>query len=202
MDSVSFGYEERPVFDEFSLDLRRGECVALSGRNGSGESTLLGLMSGVLKPTTGEIHRLYPKAVEKGRQNLFYLFQNPERLFFAESVQEEIAFGLKSLKTPRGEIARRVDEALARVGLPPDEFRDRMPFSLSFGEMRRLAFAIALALDPQFLLMDEPASCLDAAGVSGLFDLIGHFKDSGHTVALASHDVEMFSHLVDRVIEL
>jgi energy-coupling factor transport system ATP-binding protein len=202
MHSVSFGYEERPVFEDFSLDLRRGECVALSGRNGSGKSTLLGLLSGVLEPVVGKIQRLYPKAVEKRRQNLFYLFQNPERLFFAESVQEEIAFGLKSLKTPRGEIARRVDEALAQVGLPPAEFRDRMPFSLSFGEMRRLAFAIALALDPRFLLMDEPASCLDAAGVAVLFDLISHFKNKGYTVALASHDVEMFSHLVDRVIEL
>ena len=202
MDSVSFGYEERSVLDDFSLDLRRGECVALSGRNGSGKSTLLGLLSGVLEPSTGRIQRLYPKAVEKGCQNLFYLFQNPERLFFAESVGEEIAFGLKSLKTPREKITRRIDEALARVGLPPDEFCDRMPFSLSFGEMRRLAFAIALALDPRFLLMDEPASCLDADGVAVLFDLIGHFKDKGHTVALASHDVEMFSPLVDRVIEL
>jgi energy-coupling factor transport system ATP-binding protein len=202
MDSVSFGYEGRLVFDDLSFNLRSGECVALSGRNGSGKSTLLGLMSGVLDPSAGRIQRLYPKAVEKGRQNLFYLFQNPERLFFAESASEEIAFGLKSLRTPREEITRRVDEALARVGLPPDEFRDRMPFSLSFGEMRRLAFAIALALDPQFLLMDEPASCLDADGVRVLLDLIARFRDRGHTVAIASHDVEMFSHLVDRVIEL
>jgi energy-coupling factor transport system ATP-binding protein len=202
MDSVSFGYEERPVFEDLSLDLRRGECVALSGRNGSGKSTLLGLLSGVFEPAAGNIQRLYPRAVEKGRQNLFYLFQNPERLFFAESVGEEIAFGLKSLKTPRAEIAKRVDEALAQVGLPPFEFRERMPLSLSFGEMRRLAFAIALALDPRFLLMDEPASCLDAAGVGVLFDIIGHFRSKGHTVALASHDVEMFAGIVDRVIEL
>jgi energy-coupling factor transport system ATP-binding protein len=199
---VSFGYEDRPVFVNLSMEVRRGECVALWGRNGSGKSTLLGLMSGVFEPAAGDIRRLYPRAVDKGRQNLFYLFQNPERLFFAESVFEEIAFGLKSLETDPERIERRVDEVLDRVGLPPRKFRDRMPFSLSFGEMRRLAFAIVLALDPLFLLMDEPASCLDADGVAVLLELIEHFRDKGHTVVIASHDVDMFSHIVDRVIEL
>ena len=202
MRNVSFGYDGRPVITDFSLNLGRGECVAVSGRNGSGKSTLLGLLGGVLKPASGDIQRLYPKAVERGRQNLFYLFQSPERLFFAETVFEEIAFGLKALKIPRADIGKRVDGALTQVGLPPAEFRDRLPFSLSLGEMRRLAFAITLALGPRFLLMDEPASCLDAPGLAILTDLIRHFRAEGCTIALASHDVDPFSGLVDRVIEL
>jgi energy-coupling factor transport system ATP-binding protein len=202
MRSVSFTYDQRPLFEEFSMDLREGEFVAISGRNGSGKSTLLGLLSGVHKPTAGELVRLYEKAVGSGQQNTFYLFQNPERLFFAETAYEEIAFGLKALKIPKSEVSDRVASALTRVGLAPANFEGRMPFSLSFGEMRRLAFAIALALEPRFLLLDEPGSCLDPSGYSILYDLLHHFKDKRCTVALASHDVDMFAHVIDRVIEL
>jgi energy-coupling factor transport system ATP-binding protein len=202
MQSVSYAYDDRTVLEDFSSDLTEGECVAVIGRNGAGKSTLLGLLGGVLEPTSGTIRRMYKKAVIGGCQNIFYLFQNPERLFFAETVFEEIAFGLKSLKTPRAEIDQRVDDALSRVGLPPSDFRDRLPFSLSFGEMRRLAFAIALALDPQLLLMDEPASCLDAEGYAILSNLIIHSKSRGRTVVVASHDVEAFANLFDRVIDL
>jgi energy-coupling factor transport system ATP-binding protein len=202
MRSVTFAYGERPVLDNLSVELRKGECAVVLGRNGSGKSTLLGLLSGVLKPTRGELVRFYKRAVQSGCQNVFYLFQSPERLFFAETVFEELAFGLKALKIPKPQIAERVDEALTRVALSPEAFRDRMPFSLSLGEMRRLAFAIALALEPRFLLLDEPASCLDASGRQILFDLIRYFKGEGRTVVIASHDTGMFADLADRVIEL
>ncbi|MDH3215246.1 MAG: ATP-binding cassette domain-containing protein [Candidatus Krumholzibacteria bacterium] len=200
--SVSFAYGERPVFDGLSVDLWEGQCVGITGRNGSGKSTLLALLSGVLEATDGEVIRKYPKTVEQGRQNIFYLFQNPERLFFAETVFEEIAFGLRALKIPKSEIKDRVDFALTRVGLIPQDFVSRLPFSLSLGEMRRLAFAIALALDPCFLLLDEPASCLDDTGQSILLNLLCHFKREGCTIAIASHDTTGFSSIVDRLIEL
>jgi energy-coupling factor transporter ATP-binding protein EcfA2 len=202
MESASFGYDERPVITDISVDLRQGECIAVTGPNGSGKSTLLGLLSGVLEPTTGEIQRVFKKPVSGGRQNLFYLFQNPERLLFADDVFGELAFGLRSLKIPRADIDQRVDEALTAVGLPPDEFRGRVPLTLSFGEMRRLALAIALALDPLLLLMDEPASCLDPSGRTILFNVIAQFKARGRTVVVASHDIGDVASLIDRVIEL
>jgi energy-coupling factor transporter ATP-binding protein EcfA2 len=199
---VGFAYDDRPVLEDLSMELQEGECVTLAGRNGTGKSTLLGLLGGVLKPSRGSIHRMYRQNVEQGRQNTFFLFQNPERLFFAETVSEEVAFGLKALKIPGKEISRRVEEALVRVGLPPRDFRDRMPFSLSFGEMRRLAFAITLSLDPRFLLLDEPGSCLDASGWAVLYRLLEHFRHEGRTVVAASHDAARLSRLADRTIEL
>ncbi len=202
VDSVYFAYDDRPVFNGLSMELREGECVTVTGRNGTGKSTLLGLLGGVLEPSRGQIHRTYRRSVEHGRQNTFLLFQNPERLFFAETVFEEIAFGLKALKIPKHEISSRVDESLTRVGLPSRDFRDRMPFSLSFGEMRRVSFAMTLALDPRFLLLDEPASCLDASGWAVLYDLLAHLRGMGRTVVLASHDGARFAHSADRLIEL
>jgi len=202
MQSVSYAYDDTTVLEGFSSDLVEGECIAVTGRNGAGKSTLLGLLGGVFDPTAGTMRRMYEKAVSEGQQNIFYLFQNPERLFFAETVFEEIAFGLKSLKTPRATIDERVDDALSRVGLPPSDFRNRLPFSLSLGEMRRLAFAITLALDPRLLLMDEPASCLDAEGHAVLANLIARFKSRGRTVVVASHNIESIATLFDRVIDL
>ena len=202
LDSVGFAYPAQRVFSDFSLDVIDGECLAIAGRNGSGKSTLLGLLSGILKPTSGHAEYRYPKAVTNGRQHLFYLFQNPERLFFAETVLDEIAFGLKTLSVQKSEIEERVHQALDDVGLPPDDFAGRLPFSLSPGEMRRLAFAIALAIDPQCLFMDEPGSCLDKEGRRLLFDVIDRFRNRGRTVVFASHNIEVFSPLADRIIEL
>jgi energy-coupling factor transport system ATP-binding protein len=200
--SVDFGYDDRPVFTDLSMELREGESAIVAGRNGAGKSTLLGLLGGVLKPSRGRIDRMYRRSVESGRQNVFFLFQNPERLFFAETVSEEIAFGLKALKIPAKEMARRIDQALAHVGLPPEHFRERMPFTLSLGEMRRLAFAITLSLDPRFLLMDEPGSCLDAAGWAVLRRVLEQFRREERAVVVATHDRARFSRVMDRVIEL
>lgn len=202
MRSAFFAYETRVVFEDLSLDVFEGECVAVTGLNGAGKSTLLDVMGGVIEPKGGSIDRRYARAVENGRQNVFYLFQSPETLFFTETVDEELGFGLRAMKTPKAEIRSRVDDALMRVGLPPEAFRSRLPHSLSFGEMRRVAFAITLALDPQLLLMDEPASCLDAFGRSLLVDLLGYFKARGRTVVVAAHDTRPFAPVIDRVIEL
>lgn len=202
LSAVSFGYGERAVFENLSLDVREGECVGITGRNGSGKSTLLGILSGILKPTGGEIRCAYERAVEGGAQNTFYLFQSPERLFFAETVREEIDFGLRSLGCPKALMTERVNRALTGAGLIPGDFLERLPFSLSLGEMRRLAFAMALALEPRFLLLDEPTSCLDTRGRSIFLDLVAYFRREGRTVVLASHDKGLLSLVTDRIIEL
>jgi energy-coupling factor transport system ATP-binding protein len=202
LDRVSFAYDDAAVLTDVSLAIAAGECVGITGRNGSGKSTLLGLMSGVLDPTTGTIRRAFVKAVDHGRQNVFFLFQSPERLFFAETVFEEVAFGLRSLGVPRKELGARVAETLARVGLKPDEFADRLPFSLSFGEMRRVAFAIARALRPRLVLLDEPAASLDASGRDILGRMIEDFRSNGSAVVLASHNPDELGSVVDRWVTL
>jgi energy-coupling factor transport system ATP-binding protein len=202
MRSLLFAYDDIEVFRDASGEIRAGEAIGIAGRVGSGKSTLLSLIGGVLEPTGGEIHRTFAKPVEKknGRreQAVFYLFQSPERLFFAETVFEEVAFGLKNLGVPRGDLEGRVKDALSRVALDPGIFLDRLPFSLSLGEMRRLAFAIAYALRPKLLLLDEPTSCLDSAGRKILGELIGALRSEGTTIVAASHDRAVLRQMVDR----
>jgi energy-coupling factor transport system ATP-binding protein len=204
---ASFGYDGARVLREASAEILEREVLGIAGKNGAGKSTLLSLASGVLEPSSGTIERRYARAVSRTRggvaeQNVFYLFQSPERLFFAESVLEEIAFGLASLGVARGEIAGRASEALSLVGLDPGVFLDRLPFSLSLGEMRRVAFAMAYALSPKVLFLDEPASCLDRAGRAVLFDLVSALRARGSTVVTASHDARYLRATADRVLTI
>jgi energy-coupling factor transporter ATP-binding protein EcfA2 len=202
MRSISFAYDDVEVLHGASGDILSNEAIGIAGPVGSGKSTLLSLISGVLEPKGGEIHRAFSRPVEKrdGRreQAVFYLFQSPERLFFAETVFEEMAFGLKSLGVPRVDLEGRVKEALSRVSLDPEVFLDRLPFSLSLGEMRRLAFAIAYSLRPKLLLLDEPTSCLDAAGRKILGELVDVLRSEGTTIVVASHDRAVLHGMMDR----
>jgi len=170
------------VIEAASLVATAGQRILLTGRNGSGKSTLLLLAGGAIAPSSGRITR----AVEE--RGVMYLPQSPERLFFAETVMEEICFGLErrglSIETAR----ERAQEALNRVGLDAGQFAPRSPFELSFGEMRRVAFAIASALEPDLLLLDEPASCLDARGRAVLESLVRHAATRGAAVIIASHE--------------
>ncbi len=202
MTSLAFSYGDLPVLHDVSGELREGEAVGIAGKNGSGKSTLLSIMGGILDPSGGSIERRYEKAVSRiaGRrvQQVFYLFQSPERLFFAETVLEEVAFGLASLGVPRSEIPKRASRALAGVGLDPGTFLARSPVSLSLGEMRRLAFALASALEPKLLLLDEPASCLDRAGHEVLHGIVEETRSRRGTVVIASHDRSHLLAVTDR----
>lgn len=201
-DEVSFDYGHGQVFGDLSFQIRAGERAAMWGHNGAGKSTVLGIIGGLLHPTTGGVQRRYRRPVADGQQQLFYLFQNPERLFFAETVHEEVAFGLRSLGVRSHEITPRVREALAAVELAPDKFETRMPFSLSAGEMRRAAFAIAWALRPRLLLLDEPTCGLDDDGHAVFRRLIDAADAGETTVVTASHDRGMLAQVADRVVSL
>lgn len=202
LENAAFDYGEGEVISALSLDVLEGERAAICGRNGSGKSTVLGMISGLLKPTAGNIYRRYKRPVSGGQQNVFYLFQNPERLFFAETVREEVAFGLRSLGVPREHIGARVQEALRSAQLPPERFEARMPFSLSAGEMRRVAFAMAWALRPRLLLLDEPTSCLDDEGRRIFRNLMETARAAGTTTVVASHDALALSGDADRLVNL
>ncbi len=198
VDRASFSFDGRLVLHSIDLAVARGECVGIVGNNGAGKSTLLALIGGALKPASGRVARLH-----NDTGGALYLPQTPERMFFAETVREEIAFGVK--RTRRGVDAASLDaivrQSLIAVGLDPAS-AGRSPFQLSFGEMRRVAFAIAHAMAPGLLLLDEPASCLDRAGRDVLAGLVGARLDAGASVVVASHELEHLHGLCDRVLAL
>jgi energy-coupling factor transport system ATP-binding protein len=181
-DAVSFSFGEKRVLDAVDLDVRPGECVGVTGRNGSGKSTLLLLAGGALQPSAGRVVR---SSAENG---VLYLPQSPERLFFAESVVEEVMFGLERRGIARDAARERARAALASASLDPALFAARSPFEISFGEMRRVSFAIAFALEPELLLLDEPASCLDDEGTEVLDELVRSAAGRGAAVMLATHE--------------
>lgn len=200
--SVNFGYGEIAAVRDFDLDVHAGECVGIAGPNGAGKSTLLELAGCVYEPDSGTLRRKYRRVASDGRQNVFYLFQSPEKLFFAETVLEEITFGLRNLGVSRDSFERRASEALEAVGLDPGTFLSRSPFSLSLGEMRRVALAITLALQPQLLLLDEPTSCLDPTGRIALTRLLSRYREEGRTVLVASHETAFLAEVCDRIVWL
>lgn len=194
MRGVCFAYGDTRVLDGIDLDVAAGESAGVFGKNSSGKSTLLLVLGGALRPAAGDVSR--------GDTRPLYLPQSPERLFFSETVRDEIAFGPGRLGVARPEIERRTRAALEAVGLDPAVFAGRSPFQLSLGEMRRVALAVADALRPGLLLLDEPASCLDAPGLAVLDAVIERRLRDGGAVVVASHDAAELSRTCGRVLAL
>ncbi len=201
-DEVSFSYAAGDAVQQVSMQVHEGQCVGITGLNGSGKSTLLSLASGALQPSRGKIERLFDDAFGSGEQNVFHLFQSPEQMFFAETVREEIAFGLKHVHGHKVRLDDPIRMALKSADLDPDRMIDRSPIESSFGEMRRLAFAIFIALGPKFLLLDEPAACLDDSGSRVLRRILQQFVGEGGTVMIAAHDADFLLEVCDRLIYL
>jgi len=199
-DAVDFGYDGRPAVTGVDIGVPRGECVGLTGPNGAGKSTVLGLAAGLFEPSAGSVVRNTDGG--PARRDVFYLFQSPERMFFAETVAEELEFGLERLGLARNECGQRARSALESAGLAGSEYPGRAPLSLSPGEMRRVAFAIALSLEPELLLLDEPTSCLDGGGVTVLESILAARRLGGGTTMVASHDVAFLVGVCDRIVWL
>jgi energy-coupling factor transport system ATP-binding protein len=198
-ESVAFAYHDVPVFNSVDLAVMAGECLGVAGANGAGKSTLLLLAGGALFPTRGRVER---RAAGAGGDGVLYLPQNPERLFFAESVRDEIAFGLRRRGLSHEDASSRSDDALRAVGLDPAVFAERSPFQLSAGEMRRVALAIAESLAPQLLLLDEPSSALDTAGRRVLARLVAARTAAGAAAVLASHDSKDLVGICDHLVTI
>ena len=180
---VTFAYPESPpVLEDFSLAFREQELTAILGPNGSGKTTVLKLLRGLLTPQAGEV---WQQPDEKFRVG--YVFQNPDYQLFAEEVWEEVAFGVRLLGLSPPEVEHRVEAALARVHLL-DRARDD-PFSLTKGQRQRLAVAGVLALAPQVIILDEPTTGLDRREQQDLLGLVRELNNQGHAVIMVTHSM-------------
>lgn len=185
-----------------SLTIGRGEYVALVGRNGAGKTTLAKHLNGILRPTSGRVvvngldaATLQPWELAR---HVGYVFQNPDHQIFSTTVAEEVRYGLKLAGLPTSEIEHRIAEVLGFTGLTG--VRDEHPFSLGKGERQRIAVASILALRPDILVVDEPTTGQDWAGVQSMMTLIDRLNAEGTTIVMVTHDIDVVAHHARRVI--
>ena len=192
-----------------SLTIKEQEFVAIIGQTGSGKSTLVSLIDGLIKPSSGELNvagleiNATTKAeyLSKIHHQVGFVFQFPEQQLFAETVAEDIAFGPHNLGWPAKKIEKAVDEVLKMVDLPL-ELKSHSPFALSGGQMRRVAIAGVLAMDPQILILDEPTAGLDTQATNDLLKLIKELNKKGTTIIMVTHQMEQVAYYANHVIAM
>ena len=199
---------ESRALNAVSLSIQDGEFVGIIGHTGSGKSTLITHLNGLEKSEPGVVFVNGMDLGEKGadlialRRVVGLVFQYPEYQLFEETVAKDVAFGPTNLGLDADEIKRRVEHALKQVGLDPAEVSEKSPFELSGGQKRRVAIAGVLAMQPDILILDEPAAGLDPMGRREMFDLIRGIHDSGTTVVMVSHSMDDVGRLCDRLFVL
>ena len=192
------------AIDGVSLSIKPGEFIALLGQNGSGKTTLAKLMNGLLKPTEGTVlikgKDTRKMTVAECARIVGYVFQNPEHQIFASTIFEEIAFGPRNLGIPEEDVKRRVEESLKFVDLkkPLNAF----PHLLSVGEKHRVAIASVLAMEPEFLILDEPTTGIDFGRSLQIMRLLQRLRDRGKTVMVITHDLYLAAEFAERIIIL
>lgn len=197
---------EKTALDDVSLSIEKGELVGIIGHTGSGKSTFVQHLNGLLKPTSGKVlldgEDIWkdPKQIRRVRFRVGMVFQYPEYQLFEETVYKDIAFGAKNMGLSDDEVDARVRRAAAFVGLK-NELLDNSPFDLSGGEKRRAAIAGVMAMEPEVLILDEPTAGLDPKGRNNLLSQIENYrKENGTTILLVSHSMEDVARLADRVL--
>lgn len=196
----------RSAVENLSLDIYHGEFLGLIGHTGSGKSTLIQHLNGLLKPTggcvllDGEDIWADPKKIRSVRFRVGLVFQYPEYQLFEETVYKDISFGPKNMGLDEGEVDRRVREAARFVGLRDDQL-EKSPFELSGGQKRRVAIAGVIAMEPRVLILDEPTAGLDPVGVESILGNIRDYHQSNNaTIILVSHSMEEVARTVDRLV--
>ena len=187
-----------------SFAVHQGEFLGIAGHTGSGKSTIIQHMNGILKPTSGQVLVMGADISDKRceaslRGSIGVVFQYPEHQLFAETVYKDVAFGPRNLGLKDNEVDARVRESLERVGLAFDEAAEKSPFELSGGQQRRVAFAGVLAMNPRVLVLDEPAAGLDPASRTSFLGMISRLHQQGLTVVMVSHSMDDLARMCDRV---
>ena len=197
---------EKTAVENVNVTLKPGEFIGLMGHTGSGKSTLIQMIAGLLKPTSGTIeidgHKLHSKDcnMREMRFKTGLVMQYPEYQLFEETVFRDIAFGPSNMGLPKEEIKRRVEFAANLVGLKP-EILEKSPFELSGGQKRRVAIAGVLAMEPEILILDEPTAGLDPRGRDEiLFKISDMHRRLGLTVILVSHSMEDLANLTSKIM--
>ena len=212
LKSVTHTYSEGSAFQatairNVSLTIEDGEFIAVVGHTGSGKSTLVQHLNGLLKPTGGQIlidgEDLNAPGADRRRirQKVGLVFQYPEYQLFEETVAKDIAFGPKNLGLSEDEIDARVRRAMAHVHLDYDKYAQRSPFELSGGQMRRVAIAGVLAMEPKVLILDEPTAGLDPRGRDRILGMVQELHArGGTTVIMVSHSMDDVARLATRLV--
>lgn len=212
LENLSYIYNpntpfEKKALDNINLKISDGDFIGLIGHTGSGKSTLVQHLNGLMKPTSGRISidgidiSSKDANLKQVRQKVGLVFQYPEHQLFEETVYRDIAFGPENLELDEGEIHKRVEKAMELVGLDFNSLKDRSPFELSGGQKRRVAIAGVLAMKPEVLILDEPTAGLDPRGRDEILSSIQNlYAEEGIIIILVSHSMEDIARMVNRII--
>ncbi|MBP2624127.1 energy-coupling factor transporter ATPase [Streptococcus oricebi] len=211
LDDVSYSYQagspfEGPALFGVNLEIKKGSYTALIGHTGSGKSTILQLLNGLLIPSEGRVlvdqfeisAKSSNKNIKKLRKEVGLVFQFAESQLFAETVLQDVAFGPQNFGVSKSEAEKIAREKLALVGISEDLY-ERSPFELSGGQMRRVAIAGILAMEPKVLVLDEPTAGLDPAGRRELMDIFSTLHAQGMTIVLVTHLMDDVANFADQV---
>ncbi|MEK7788915.1 MAG: ABC transporter ATP-binding protein [Planctomycetota bacterium] len=200
---ISYAYRNgKKAIDDVSFSVKKGESLTIIGANGSGKSTLLYLLNGLLTPESGDIE-IFGRNINSNfppelRQRVSLLFQNPHAQLFLLSVWDELCFGPLQLGLEKNEIQKRTEELFDLLNIK--HLRDRGPWDLSGGEMRKVAFGTCLSVNPDVLLLDEPTTGLDPRSQVEFVDLINELRHAGKTIVTATHDLGIIEDISDRTV--
>ncbi|KYH39307.1 MAG: hypothetical protein AYL28_000820 [Candidatus Bathyarchaeota archaeon B23] len=202
-EEVWFSYsEEVTALRGVSLEVERGEMIAIIGQNGGGKTTLAKHLNGLLKPTRGVVRVRGLDTKETPLEELTsivgYVFQNPAHQIFTSRVYDEVAYGPTNQGLSKEEVDARVEKALAMVGL--EAYRDVHPYDLDYGRMKLLTIASILSMEPEVLLLDEPTSGQDHRGIRAVAELISRLGREGKTILFITHSMRFVAELAERTL--
>ncbi|WP_395319229.1 energy-coupling factor transporter ATPase [Fructilactobacillus frigidiflavus] len=215
LKNVNYTYAPQTTFakqalQNINLTIQAGEFVTLVGKTGSGKSTLIRLLNGLLTATAGEVmvnqtqlqSKMKKKALMKIRSQVGMIFQSPEKQLFADTVLDDVSFGPQNFGKSKAEAETLAKKILTEVGIPETLFK-RSPFELSGGQMRRVAIAGVLAMQPPILILDEPTVGLDEIGRTEILKIVKHLNEQQHvTIVMITHNMKVVSEFAKRVVVL